>query len=447
MKKQPFYFIGIGGIGMSSIARFLLQQGCEVGGYDKTPSPITAALIEEGATVVFDQNVKALPVAFSTLGTKVIYTPAIPEGHPQKDFFDQQGNSVVKRSVFLGELTKDKPTLAVAGTHGKTTTTAILAHLFSSLGESFTAFIGGVLNQNKTNFLSTGFDTILVEADEFDRSFLQLSPTIGCVTSVDADHLDIYGTEAEVVAAYRAFSDKITAVKVVEKKVPLSGLTYSIEEEADYFAEGIKAKGFGYRFDLHTPNKVYREVYFSQLGLHNLSNALAAFAMASQYGLSEERLVAALASFKGVERRLQLILSTSNHILIDDYAHHPTEIRAVYDTLENAYPEEEKCVVFQPHLFSRTQDFMQDFAAVLQLFDRVILLPIYPARELPIAGVTSSALAEKISPETQVEVVDKTQLREKIDSLPQRIKVILGAGDIGLELNVLKEKLQQHGSI
>ena len=447
MKKQPFYFIGIGGIGMSSIARFLLQQGCEVGGYDKTPSPITAALIEEGATVVFDQNVKALPAAFSTLGTKVIYTPAIPEGHPQKDFFDQQGNSVVKRSVFLGELTKDKPTLAVAGTHGKTTTTAILAHLFSSLGESFTAFIGGVLNQNKTNLLSTGFDTILVEADEFDRSFLQLSPTIGCVTSVDADHLDIYGTEAEVVAAYRAFSDKITAVKVVEKKVPLSGLTYSIEEEADYFAEGIKAKGFGYRFDLHTPNKVYREVYFSQLGLHNLSNALAAFAMASQYGLSEERLVAALASFKGVERRLQLILSTSNHILIDDYAHHPTEIRAVYDTLENAYPEEEKCVVFQPHLFSRTQDFMEDFAAVLKLFDRVILLPIYPARELPIAGVTSSALAEKISPETQVEVVDKTQLREKIDSLPQRIKVILGAGDIGLELNVLKEKLQQHGSI
>lgn len=447
MKKQPFYFIGIGGIGMSSIARFLLQQGCEVGGYDKTPSPITAALIEEGATVVFDQNVKALPAAFSNLGTKVIYTPAIPEGHPQKDFFDQQGNSVVKRSVFLGELTKDKPTLAVAGTHGKTTTTAILAHLFSSLGESFTAFIGGVLNQNKTNLLSTGFDTILVEADEFDRSFLQLSPTIGCVTSVDADHLDIYGTEAEVLAAYRAFSDKITAVKVVEKKVPLSGLAYSIEEEADYFAEGIKAKGFGYQFDLHTPNKVYREVYFSQLGLHNLSNALAAFAMASQYGLSEERLVAALASFKGVERRLQLILSTSNHILIDDYAHHPTEIRAVYDTLENAYPEEEKCVVFQPHLFSRTQDFMQDFAAVLQLFDRVILLPIYPARELPIAGVTSSALAEIISPETQVEVVDKTQLREKIDSLPQRIKVILGAGDIGLELNVLKEKLQQHGSI
>lgn len=447
MKEQSFYFIGIGGIGMSSIARFLLQQGCEVGGYDKTPSPITTALIAEGATIVFDHNLEALPASFSTPSTKVIFTPAIPVGHPQKDFFEQQGNSVVKRSVFLGELTKNKPTLAVAGTHGKTTTTAILAHLFSALGESFTAFIGGVLNQNKTNLLSTGFDSILVEADEFDRSFLQLSPTIGCITSVDADHLDIYGTEAEVVAAYRAFSDKITSVKVVEKTVPLPGLTYSIKEKADYYAAGIKAKGFGYQFDLHTPNKVHPEVYFSQLGLHNLSNALAAFAMASQYGLSEEQLAAALAHFKGVERRLQLILSSPNHILIDDYAHHPTEIKAVYDTLENAYPGEEKCVVFQPHLFSRTQDFMEDFAAVLQLFDRVVLLPIYPARELPIAGVTSSALAERIAPKTPVELLDKAQLQEKIVSLPQRIKVILGAGDIGLELNTLKQKLEQDGSV
>ena len=444
MKKQPFYFIGIGGIGMSSIARFLLQQGCEVGGYDKTPSPITTALIDEGATVVFDQNISSSS-CFSTQSTKVIYTPAIPVGHPQKDFFDQQGNSVIKRSVFLGELTKDKPTLAVAGTHGKTTTTAILAHLFSALEESFTAFIGGVLNQNKTNLMSTGFDTILVEADEFDRSFLQLSPTIGCVTSVDADHLDIYGTEAEVFAAYRAFSDKITGMKVVEKTVPLPGLTYSIEEEADYFTKGIKAKGFGYKFDLHTPNKVYRDVYFSQLGLHNLSNALAAFAMASQYGLSEELLAAALAHFKGVERRLQLILSTPNHILIDDYAHHPTEIRAVYETLENAYPGEEKCVVFQPHLFSRTQDFMQDFAAVLQLFDRVILLPIYPSRRITHCWGDFFGFSRIIVPETQVEVVNKDQLQEKIVSLSQRIKVILGAGDIGLELNALKKKIQKHG--
>jgi len=447
MKATAYFFIGIGGIGMSSIARFLLQQGGQVGGYDKTPSPITAALIAEGATVIFDQDVTALPAVFKPRTTKVIYTPAIPSGHPQKDFYEQQGNSVVKRSVFLGEITKDKPTLAIAGTHGKTTTTAILAHLFSALGESFTAFIGGVMNQKKTNLVSTGIDAILVEADEFDRSFLQLSPSIGCITSVDADHLDIYGTEADVLEAYRAFSNKINEIRIVEKTVPLPGLTYSIKEEADYYATKINAKDFGYQFDLHTPIKVYHDVYFSQLGLHNLSNAVAAFAVADQHGLSEEGLVAALAHFEGVERRLQLILSSSKHILIDDYAHHPTEIMAVYETLEDAYPREEKCVVFQPHLFSRTQDFMEDFAKVLRLFDRVILLPIYPARELPIPGVTSSALAEKIAPFTPVEIMDKSHLKEVIHLLPQRIKVVLGAGDIGLELNTLKDKLVQNEAV
>ena len=283
--------------------------------------------------------------------------------------------------------------------------------------------------------------------NSFNRSFLKLSPTIGCITSVDADHLDVYGTEAEVIEAYRAFSNKITTVKVVEKTVALPGLTYSIKEVADDFATGIKAKDFGYQFDLHTPIEVYRDVYFSQLGLHNLSNALAAFVMACQYGFSEQRLTAALAHFEGVERRLQLILSSSKHILIDDYAHHPTEIKAVYETLEDAYPGVEKCVVFQPHLFSRTQDFMEDFARVLQLFDRVILVPIYPARELPISGVTSLALAEKIAPHTPVEVMDKIHLKEVIHLLPQRIKVVLGAGDIGLELNILKDKLLQYGTV
>lgn len=444
MKEQAYYFIGIGGIGMSSIARFLLQQGYTVGGYDKTPSPITTALVKEGATVIYDASVAALPTSFKAKSTKVIFTPAIPAGHPQKAYFQHQQNSVVKRSVFLGELTQGKTTLAVAGTHGKTTTTAILAHLFFSLGQSFTAFVGGVMNQKKTNLLSTGLETILVEADEFDRSFLQLSPAIGCITSVDADHLDIYGTPAQVVAAYTSFSKKITGIKLVEKGVPLPGLTYSIHEKADYYTRSIMAKGFGYEFDLHTPTKVYPKVYFSQLGLHNLSNAIAAFAMASEYGLSEEKLCESLACFAGVERRLQLLLDTPSHILIDDYAHHPTEIKAVYDTLVGAYPEEEKCVIFQPHLFSRTQDFMDDFAEVLGFFDQVVLLPIYPAREQPIPGVNSSALAEKITEKTPTEVVEKEQLIELIRQLPQRIKVVLGAGDIGLELKALTKKLTEN---
>lgn len=447
MTQQPYYFIGIGGIGMSSIARFLLQHGCKVGGYDKTPSPITQALEKEGATIVFDQTVEALPKQFQAKETKVIFTPAIPLGHPQKKYFEQQGNNVVKRSVFLGEITKDIPTLAVAGTHGKTTTTAILAHLFSSLDEAFTAFVGGVMNQKNTNLVSTGLDTILVEADEFDRSFLQLSPSIGCITSVDADHLDIYGTEEAVFAAYRDFSNKITQVKIVEKGISLPGLTYSISKKADYYATAVQAKGYGYQFDLHTPKGIYVNTYFSQLGLHNLSNAIAAFAMASQHGLSEEKMVKALAHFEGVDRRLQLKLMSNAHVLIDDYAHHPTEIKAVFDTLEDAFPQEEKCVIFQPHLFSRTQDFMDDFAAVLSLFDRVILLPIYPARELPIAGVTSQALAKKIDPTTPVEVLEKTALEALVKQLPHRIKVVLGAGDVGLELNTLKKKLEQNETV
>ncbi|MGB1449337.1 MAG: UDP-N-acetylmuramate--L-alanine ligase [Flavobacteriaceae bacterium] len=442
MKSAAYYFIGIGGIGMSSIARFLLQQGFIVGGYDKTPSPITNALIEEGASVVYDSSVAALPAAFKSLSTKVIYTPAIPEGHPQKDFFVQQGNDVVKRSVYLGELSRGKTTLAVAGTHGKTTTTAILAHLFSSLEQSFTAFVGGVMNTKKSNLLSTGLDTILVEADEFDRSFLQLTPAIGCITSVDADHLDIYGTKEEVLDAYAAFSAQITGVRIVEKEVPLDGLTYSIKEKADYYASAIMPKGFGYEFDLHTPTGQYSKVYFNQLGLHNLSNAIAAFAMSSQFGLPEKQLCQSLATFGGVERRLQLMLSTPSHLLIDDYAHHPTEIKAVVETLEDAYPGEKKCVVFQPHLFSRTKDFLADFATALSGFDRVILLPIYPARERPIPGVTSSVLADRISSKTRVSCIEKTELIASIAHYPERIKVILGAGDIGLELTSIINKLK-----
>ncbi len=401
-------------------------------------------MIEEGASVVYDSSVAAIPKAFKSSSTKVIYTPAIPKGHPQHDFFVQQGNDVVKRSVYLGEISRGKTTLAVAGTHGKTTTTAILAHLFSSLEQSFTAFVGGVMNKKKSNLFSTGLDTILVEADEFDRSFLQLSPTIGCITSVDADHLDIYGTKEEVREAYAAFSAQITGIRIVEKEVPLAGLTYSIKEKADYYACSVKAKGFGYEFDLHTPKKCYPRVYFSQLGLHNLSNAIAAFAMASQFGLPEEKLCQSLANFAGVERRLQLVLSTNSHLLIDDYAHHPTEINAVVETLEDAYPEEKKCVVFQPHLFSRTKDFLADFAIALSRFDRVLLLPIYPAREAPIPGVTSLALADKIGSKTRVELVDKEQLKEQIAQFPERIKVILGAGDIGLELEPIMKKLKMN---
>jgi len=441
MENKFFYFLGIGGIGMSSIARFLCSKGAKVAGYDKTPSDITEVLIDLGIEITFDEDKHAIPLGFNSDQVIVIYTPAIPRNHPQKLFFEGNGNSMFKRAKFLGELTSNSPNLAVAGTHGKTTATAILAHLFKSLNQSFTAFVGGIMNENQSNLMSNGDKVFLVEADEFDRSFLSLSPTLACVTSMDADHLDIYGNAEEVKASYRLFAEKVSDKLIVEKGLPLAGVTYSIYEEADYYMNNIRPEGFGYSFDLTTPNNRITGQYFSQLGLHNLSNALAAFALASSFGLSEKDLSSALSSFKGVKRRLQLHLENDNHVFIDDYAHHPTEIKAVYDTLENAYPAVSKCAIFQPHLFSRTRDFLEDFSKVLSLFDRVILLPIYPARELPIPGVHSDVLASKISCIDGVEVMSKEELHDEFSKISQRIKVVLGAGDIGREVEKLKQTI------
>lgn len=447
MKNKRFYFIGIGGIGMSSIARFLMQKGAEVAGYDKTSTPLTKALEDTGVQITYDASVETIPQGFETKETSVIFTPAVPATHPQKHYFETQGNIVQKRAVFLGEITRNIPTLAVAGTHGKTTTTAILAHLFSATKQLFTAFVGGLVQGKNSNLISSGMNTILVEADEFDRSFLQLHPSLACITSIDPDHLDIYGTKAEVEMAYRQFFDQIQSVGIVEKNIPFPGITYSIQEQADYCISNLTPEGFGYRFNLHTPKNTFNAVYFSQLGLHNLSNALAAFALASQHGLEEKDLADALSSFQGVERRLQLLLDTPKHLLIDDYAHHPTEIMAVYETLENAYPDEKKCVVFQPHLYSRTQDFMTAFASSLSCFDQVFILPIYPARELPIAGVSSTALAEKIAVNKEVRLLHKEEIYGALKESPARIKVLLGAGDIGLEVADLQQKLSQNENV
>jgi UDP-N-acetylmuramate--alanine ligase len=441
MQNKVFYFIGIGGIGMSSIARYLMELGAQVGGYDKTPSTITSSLEESGAFITFQEEVEILPDAFKQRDVRVIFTPAVPSSHPQLQFFEKQGNERMKRAAFLGEITNSMSTLAVAGTHGKTTTTSILAHFFLSLQSPFTAFVGGMMNAHKSNLISTGRNVALVEADDFDRSFLQLSPNIACITSTDADHLDVYGTADEVFDSYRAFGNKVSDVLVVEKRVPLEGVTYSIYEKADYSITAIAPEGFGYRFDLTSPKGSYQRLYFSQLGLHNLSNALAAFAMASEFGLNEQQLSTAFSTFEGVDRRLQLIVENNRHVLIDDYAHHPTEINAVFETLENAYPEERKCAIFQPHLFSRTRDFMDDFATALSQFDEVILLSIYPARELPIVGINAEALAEKISTKVNVSVVEKHQLLAQVALISARVKVVLGAGDIGLEVEKIKQKL------
>jgi len=439
-KEQTYYFIGIGGIGMSSIARYLFLQGASVFGYDKTRSAVTNSLEKLGITIVYDSAVGALPLAVSSEKSLVVYTPAVSAEHPQLNFFIDQGNKVVKRAKLLGDLTQDTICLAVAGTHGKTTTTAILTHLFEQSNASYTAFVGGIFQDSKTNMMSRGNTYTLVEADEFDRSFLHLSPTIACITSMDLDHLDVYSDAASLQAAYVEFASQVKKALFVEKNIALNGITYSVSEEADFYIDAIKPDASGSYFDLHTPDGVYKNQFFNQLGMHNLSNALVALAMASKAGLQLQDLVKSLATFPGVQRRLQVLINNDNRVLIDDYAHHPTEIKAVYETLKLSFPTEEKCVVFQPHLFSRTQDFMTDFARVLSLFDRVLLLDIYAARELPIVGVSSAALKEMISGPS-VELITKKDLANRLSLVEERIIVLLGAGDIGVEVEAIKRKL------
>ncbi|MDB2329431.1 UDP-N-acetylmuramate--L-alanine ligase [Candidatus Arcticimaribacter forsetii] len=439
-KDQTYYFIGIGGIGMSSIARYLVLQEAQVFGYDKTPSAVTSSLESLGIQIVFNDLVDSLPKEVCSIKTQVVFTPAIPKNHAQLKYFENQGNQIMKRAELLGDLTRNTICLAVAGTHGKTTTTAILTHLFQQSEASFTAFVGGVFQDSKTNMLSSGSEYTLVEADEFDRSFLHLNPTIACITSIDADHLDIYGDASQMKESYAQFASQVKKTLFVEKGIPMAGLTYSVTEKADYYMDQIKPVSAGLEFTLHTPEGVFENQYFNQLGAHNLSNALAAISMASKAGIPVTDLVESLKTFPGVERRLQVLIDREDLVLIDDYAHHPTEIKAVYETLSTSFPDDEKCVVFQPHLFSRTQDFMTEFASVLSLFDRVFLLDIYPARELPIDGVDSEALKDLITI-NNVELITKEELGAKLSETQERIISILGAGDIGAEVSKIKEIL------
>lgn len=439
-KDQTYYFIGIGGIGMSSIARYLVLQGAQVFGYDKTPSAVTSSLESLGIQIVFNDLVDSLPKEVCSIKTQVVFTPAIPKNHAQLKYFENQGNQIMKRAELLGDLTRNTICLAVAGTHGKTTTTAILTHLFQQSEASFTAFVGGVFQDSKTNMLSSGSEYTLVEADEFDRSFLHLNPTIACITSIDADHLDIYGDASQMKESYAQFASQVKKTLFVEKGIPMAGLTYSVTEKADYYMDQIKPVSAGLEFTLHTPEGVFEKQYFNQLGAHNLSNALAAISMASKAGIPVADLVEGLKTFPGVERRLQVLIDREDLVLIDDYAHHPTEIKAVYETLNTSFPDDEKCVVFQPHLFSRTQDFMTEFASVLSLFDRVFLLDIYPARELPIDGVDSEVLKDLITI-NNVELITKEELGAKLSETQERIISILGAGDIGAEVSKIKEIL------
>ena len=438
-KGDIYYFIGIGGIGMSSIAKYLGANNFKVGGYDLTKTDITETLEKNGIEINYKDELNSIPSQFTNQDVIVIFTPAITTKNRQLGFFKSQGNPIFKRAEFLGILTKKFKTIAIAGTHGKTTTAAIVTHLFYKTRQSFTAFVGGVLNEFNSNVIINGNKYAIVEADEYDRSFLNLEPSYGLVTSIDSDHLDIYGSFDEVKKSFREFIKKITDKVVISKGLGVDGITYSLNKKADYSANNISFSKTGYFFDLTTPSRIYKSVFFSQLGLHNLLNAIGAFAISSQVGIDEKELCIALSTFKGVKRRFELVLNSKKDIIIDDYAHHPNEINAVWSALKDLYPYEKKCVIFQPHLYSRTKDFMNEFALALSQFDRVILLPIYPARELPIEGIKSSVLQKKIKSKNIVELIKRENLLSYINNIPEKIKVFLGAGDIGLEIKKIKE--------
>lgn len=436
------YFIGIGGIGMSALARYFHANNKHVGGYDKTQTEITDSLEVSGIEVHFEDAIDNIKSDFENKeNTLVVYTPAVPKNHIQLNYFKDNGFQVLKRSQVLGLITENTFCLAVAGTHGKTTTTSILGHLMSVCNVPLTAFLGGISENYNSNLILNGTEVSVVEADEFDRSFLTLSPDLACITSMDADHLDIYGDASEIEKSFVDFSKKIkpNGKLFVKNGLPLQGITYGIEDNSDYSVQNIKIENGTYIFDVKTPKTVLENLQFNLPGRHNLSNALIALAMAVEYGCPHQQLANALASYKGVKRRFTYHIKTDEFVFIDDYAHHPEEINAVHQAVREMYPNKKVLAIFQPHLYTRTRDFIDDFAKSLSQFDALMLLDIYPARELPIEGVTSAWLLDKINNKNK-QLVSKTDLLSKIHGSNAQVILTIGAGDIGEQVKHIKKE-------
>jgi len=446
---KHIYFIGIGGIGMSALARFSLLKGLQVFGYDKTETKLTNVLQKEGMQITFKDCISEIgQFNFTPSETLVVYTPAIPKNNSLFNWFLSNDFKLLKRSHFLGKITKETTCLAVAGTHGKTTTSAILGHLMIACNMPVTAFLGGIAENYNSNFISKGTEISVVEADEFDRSFLTLSPDIACITSMDADHLDIYGNAKAIETSFQDFAALVKDKNNLLHKsgLPLKGQSVAIEEEAAFKAKNVRIENGGYVFDLITPTITLTDLEFYTPGHHNLHNAVTALGMAILAGSPTDCLPSALASFKGVERRFSYKIRTDKQVLIDDYAHHPTELNALFQAVSEMYPDDEKVIVFQPHLFSRTKDFASGFAESLAQFDQVHLLDIYPARELPIEGVNSSWLLAMINEKRNTDMktaamVSKQHISEVLKNSDCRVKLIVGAGDIGAEVEEVTKNL------
>ena len=443
------YFIGIGGIGMSAIARYYNFKGVKVSGYDKTPSELTHALESEGIEVHYEDNTDFIPKDVEN--TLVVYTPAIPKDMGELVYVQEHGYRVIKRSRMLGEIAEGQRCLAVAGTHGKTTTSTLLAHIFQDSGEGCSAFLGGISKNYDTNLLVSRNETIVAEADEFDRSFLQLFPEIAVITSMDADHLDIYSDIRNMHDAFKAFASQVSGTVITKLGLPVDQqdtkaniLRYSYDDpSADFYASGITADECGYfTFTLNHPGGAVEGCKVGIPGWVNVENAIAASAIALTYGLEPEKVRHALGTFQGVKRRFDIHVNTPGCSYIDDYAHHPKEIVAAVSSMRDIFPGRKLTAIFQPHLYTRTRDFADEFAEALSNVDKLIMLDIYPAREEPIPGVTSEIIFDKVTAPEKVIMV-KEELMDYLKDEPIDTLITFGAGNIDRFIGPITEMLCQ----
>ena len=451
------YFIGIGGIGMSALARYFKAKGCEVCGYDRTETTLTRKLAAEGIIVHYSDNIDSIPITFKIVKDRVlvVYTPAVPDSHTEMQWFRNRNYLMMKRSEVLGLITKSKKTIAVAGTHGKTSVSTMTAHLLTAAGVGCDAFLGGISkNYNSNLLLSANSRYMVAEADEYDRSFLWLHPYIAVVTATDADHLEIYGTHDALKEAFAQFVSQITPGGTLIAKFGLNinlpddvrMFTYSLDNrEADFHARDIHMEGGRYMFTLHTPYGTIENVITGVPGLVNVENSIAAIAAVSLAGADMEKIKAGMASFEGVQRRFDYRIRTDEMVYIDDYAHHPEELRYTIESLRNLYPDRQITGIFQPHLFTRTRDFADEFAQSLSLLDSLILLDIYPAREEPIEGVSSKIIFNKVTISDK-QLCAKGDVINILNKRKSGIYLTLGAGDIDTLVvpieELLKSKIQ-----
>ena len=454
---KNYYFLGIGGIGMSALARYFLHEGAAVAGYDRTETRLTRALEAEGAVIHYDESVESIPAMFRDPATTlVVYTPAVPTDHAEYQYFISNGFQLEKRSQMLGYLSEGKRVMAVAGTHGKTTTSTLVAWLNRKLTDGGSAFLGGISKNFGGNLVLGEGDRLAVEADEFDRSFLRLAPHVAVITSCDADHLDIYGTHEAVKEAFSQFVCKILdggaliikeGVEIALDNKAIDYYRYSYDKPCDFYARNIRVvEGGHYLFDLVLPDGEMKDLTLGIPGWVNIENAVAAVAMtwvaARQEGVSFQRarLAEALASFSGVKRRFEFYLNSPQQVYMDDYAHHPRELAAALTSVCRMFPGRRVTAVFQPHLYTRTRDFYTEFAEALSEADEVILLPIYPARELPIEGVTSALIAERVTKPCRI--VERDELVATLSQAATDVVVTFGAGNIDVCCEPLAEALK-----